>query len=51
MAKQLHILDDIKKQIGIVPGYDVFDDQLLMDINTAFATLYQLGVDPVEGFF
>lgn len=50
MAKQLHILDDIKKQIGIVPGYDVFDDQLLMDINTAFATLHQLGVDPVEGF-
>lgn len=50
MAKQLHILDDIKKQIGIVPGYDVFDDQLLMDINAAFATLHQLGVGPVEGF-
>lgn len=39
-----------KKQIGIVPGYDVFDDQLLMDINAAFATLHQLGVGPVEGF-
>lgn len=44
------ILDDIKKQIGIVPDYDVFDDQLLMDINAAFATLHQLGVGPEEGF-
>lgn len=44
------ILDDIKKQIGIVPEYDVFDDQLLMDINAAFATLHQLGVGPEEGF-
>ena len=44
------ILDDIKKQIGIVPDYDAFDDQLLMDINAAFATLHQLGVGPEEGF-
>jgi hypothetical protein len=48
--KELSILDTIKKQIGIVPDYDAFDDQLLMDINAAFATLHQLGVGPEEGF-
>ncbi len=44
------ILKDVKKQIGIVPDYEAFDDQLLMCINSAFATLHQLGVGPVEGF-
>jgi len=44
------ILDDVKKQVGIVPDYDAFDDQLLLDINAAFATLHQLGVGPEEGF-
>ena len=48
--KELSILDTIKKQIGIVPDYDAFDDQILMDINAAFATLHQLGVGPEEGF-
>jgi hypothetical protein len=48
--KELTILESIKKQIGIVPDYDAFDDQLLMDINAAFATLHQLGVGPEEGF-
>ena len=50
MANQLTILDDIKKQIGIVPEYKEFDDQLLMCINSTFATLHQLGVGPEEGF-
>ena len=44
------VLDDIKKLIGIVPEYDKFDDQLLICINAAFATLHQLGVGPEEGF-
>ena len=44
------ILDDIKKQIGILPDYDAFDEQVLMDINAAFATLHQLGVGSNEGF-
>lgn len=44
------ILSDVKKQVGIVPDYDAFDDQLLLDINAAFATLHQLGVGPEEGF-
>ena len=51
MAKQLTILGDIKKLIGIVPEYEAFDDQILICINAAFATLHQLGVGPEEGFF
>lgn len=50
MANELTILQSIKKQIGIVPDYDAFDDQILMDINAVFATLHQLGVGPEEGF-
>lgn len=37
------ILEDIKKAIGIMPGYDAFDDQILMHINTARMDLAQLG--------
>lgn len=37
------ILEDTKKAIGIMPGYDVFDDQILMHINTARMDLAQLG--------
>lgn len=51
MANKFPILADVKKQIGIVPDYTAFDDQLLMDINASFATLHQLGVGPEEGFF
>lgn len=46
----MSILADVKKQIGIVPEYDAFDDQILMCINSAFATLHQLGMGPDEGF-
>ena len=38
------ILDDVKKFVGAPIDYDVFDDQLLMAINTSIVTLYQLGV-------
>lgn len=48
--KRTTILSDIKKLVGIVPEYDAFDDQLLIYINSAFATLHQLGVGPEEGF-
>lgn len=44
------ILEDVKKQIGIVPEYTAFDPQLLLDINAAFTTLHQLGVGPDDGF-
>lgn len=50
MKKQLTILQDIKSLCGIVPEYDAFDNQLLVYINSAFATLHQLGVGPEEGF-
>ena len=42
MASTNIILEDVKKQVGLIPEYDAFDDQLLMDINAAFATLHQL---------
>lgn len=48
--KELTILEDIKKFVGIVPDYTAFDDRILMCINSAFATLHQLGVGPEEGF-
>ena len=44
------ILDDVKLALNIAPGYTAFDDQLLLYINSSFATLHQLGVGPDEGF-
>lgn len=44
------ILDSIKKNLGIVPEYTAFDDQIILDINAAFSTLHQLGFGPEEGF-
>ena len=37
------ILEDTKKAIGIMPGYDAFDDQILMHINTARMDLAHFG--------
>ena len=44
------ILDSIKKNLGIVPDYTAFDDQIILAINAAFSTLHQLGFGPDEGF-
>ena len=44
------ILGSIKKNLGIVPEYTAFDDQIILDINAAFSTLHQLGFGPDEGF-
>lgn len=44
------ILNTIKKALGLDPSYDVFDTDLVMHINSTFATLSQLGVGPEEGF-
>lgn len=49
MAKE-SILTSMKKLLGIVPEYDVFDDQILLYVNSAFSTLHQLGIGPEEGF-
>jgi hypothetical protein len=50
MAVNESILTDVKVAVGIVPEYDQFDNQLIMYINSAFATLHQLGVGPDDGF-
>lgn len=44
------ILNSTKKALGIDPSYDVFDDVLIMHINSVFTKLQQIGVGPVEGF-
>ena len=44
------ILESIKKVIGFEKDYDVFDDDILMHINSTFSVLNQLGIGPKEGF-
>lgn len=44
------ILNSVKKILGLDPDYKAFDPDVLMHINTTFATLNQLGVGPEEGF-
>lgn len=45
------ILDTVKKVLGIEPDYEAFDIDIIMHINSVFATLQQLGVGPASGFF
>jgi hypothetical protein len=45
------ILTSTKKNLGIPEDYTAFDQDVLMHINSALATLNQIGVGPVEGFF
>ncbi len=44
------ILTSIKKLLGISSDYTHFDDDLIIQINSAFSALTQLGVGPIEGF-
>lgn len=44
------ILTSVKKDLGIVEEYTHFDPDIIMDINTAFSILTQLGVGPDTGF-
>ena len=44
------ILNSVKKDLGIMPDYTHFDDDVIMCINTAFSVLTQIGVGPSEGF-
>ena len=44
------ILTSVKKVLGIADSYTAFDPDILMHINSVFATLNQLGIGPVEGF-
>lgn len=44
------ILDSIKKVLGLSPDYEVFDEDVILHINSVLATLNQLGVGPEYGF-
>lgn len=44
------ILTSTKKILGIAGDYTVFDLDIITHINSAFATLTQLGIGPAEGF-
>ena len=46
-----YILPSIKKLLGIPFDNKHFDIDLILFINTAFATLYQLGVGPTENAY
>ena len=43
-----NILATVKKLIGVHEDYDVFDDQLLIHINTAIHSVAQIGVESAE---
>lgn len=44
------ILADVKSALGVYKEDNSFDSDLIMHINSAFATLNQLGVGPEAGF-
>lgn len=44
------ILTSIKKLLGLPEDYECFDQDIIIHINSAFATLNQLGVGPKDGF-
>lgn len=44
------ILQSTKKNLGLAENYTVFDEDVIMHINSVFSTLNQLGIGPLEGF-
>lgn len=44
------ILTSVKKKLGIQEDYTHFDEDIIMDINSTFLILNQLGVGPEEPF-
>ena len=45
------VLTSVKKCLNGIPENDeAFDEDLLLNINSAFSTLYQLGIGPEEGY-
>ena len=44
------ILTSIKKKLGIQEDYTHFDEDIIMDINSVFMILNQLGVGPATPF-
>ena len=45
------ILQSIKKLLGISKEDTSFDTDIIIDINSEFMTLNQLGIGPKDGFF
>lgn len=45
------ILNSTKHALGLTDEYTVFDDVVILHINTAFSEFTQLGVGPKEGYF
>lgn len=45
------ILTDIKKLLGIPEDYEVFDQDVIIHINSAFSVLHQVGAAAPEQFF
>lgn len=50
MAVEQSILLSTKKVLGLDVDYDAFDLDVITHVNTAFFTLYQLGLGPADGF-
>lgn len=44
------ILTTTKKALGISSDYTAFDPDIVMHVNSAFSTLNQLGIGPIDGF-
>lgn len=44
------ILNSVKKKLGIQEDYPHFDEDIIIDINSVFMILNQLGVGPDEPF-
>ena len=44
------ILNSIKKQLNVSENFSAFDSDIILLINSAFATLTQLGIGPEDGF-
>lgn len=44
------ILNSIKNQLNINVEETGFDDELILNINSVFSTLYQIGVGPANGY-
>lgn len=44
------ILTSVKQKLGIAAEYHHFDDDIIMDINSVFSILTQIGVGPSSGF-
>ena len=50
MIDMTSVLTSTKKLLGIDPSFLAFDEELIVHINSAFSTLTQLGVGPIDGF-